>query len=82
MYSKFANLSDILLNYRMSKNNSTTKKLKEMEMETLRIRRKAVTEYWYKMNIGDKIYSILQFISIYIIPTKGKIALFNFIRNQ
>lgn len=81
-YSKFANLEDVLINYRMSKTNSTTTKLKQMEIKTLAIRNKAVNEYWYKMNFLDKIYWTLQYFSIYIIPWKVKIWLFNLIRNK
>lgn len=81
-YSKFANLDDILINYRMSKTNSTTTKLKQMEIKTLAIRKKAVNEYWYKMSFWDKIYWTLQYFSIYIIPWKFKIWLFNLIRNK
>lgn len=80
--AQFANLENNLIKYRMFKNNSTTKKLKEMELKTLLIRKKAVKEYWYKMSFGDNIYWILQYISIYIIPWKIKIWLFNLIRNK
>lgn len=81
-YSKFANLEDKLIKYRMFENNSTTKKLKDMELKTLLIRKKAVNEYWYKMSFWDNIYWILQYISIYLIPWKFKIILFNLIRNK
>lgn len=81
-YSKFANLEYSLIKYRMFENNSTTKKLKEMELKTLLIRLKAVKEYWYKMSLWDKVYWILQYISIYFIPWKFKIWLFNLIRNK
>lgn len=81
-YSKFANLKYVLIKYRMSKTNSTTTKLKQMEIMTLYIRKKAVKNYWYNMTFSDKIYGFLQYISIYLIPWKLKIWLFNLIRNK
>jgi len=82
MYSKFANLSDILIKYRMFEWNSTSTKLRAMETWTLKIRKKAVKEYWYKMTLWDKVYYYLQLLSMYIIPWKLKIWLFNLIRNK
>lgn len=81
-FSKFANLEDILIKYRMFKNNSTTTKLNQMEIKTLDIRKKAVKEYWYKMSFWDKVYWVLQYLSIYMMPWKVKIWLFNLIRNK
>ena len=82
MHSEFANLSDILIRYRMFDGNSTTKKLKSMESWTLKIRSKAVKEYWYTMSIWDKAYNFAQRVSTYLIPWKMKIWLFNLIRNS
>lgn len=82
IYSEFANLSDFVLRYRMSSTNSTSTKLHEMEDKTLEIRKKAVKEYWYKMTLGDTIYYWLQYFSMYIIPWKLKIWLFNLLRNK
>lgn len=79
-YSQFANLTDFLLKYRMSSTNSTSKKLWEMEQKTLKIRKKALKEYWYTMTIFDKIYYYCQYLSMFIIPKKLKIFLFNLFR--
>ncbi len=82
MYSKFANLNESLIKYRMFENNSTTKKLKQMEKCTLFIRKKAEKKYGYKMTLLDRIYYYLQCISMFIIPRKLKIWLFNLLRNS
>ena len=81
-YSQFANLKDVLIKYRMFEWNSTTTKLRQMESLTLKIRKKAIKEYWYSMTLWDKISYYLQLISMYIIPWKVKIWLFNLIRNK
>ena len=82
MYSKFWNLADTLIKYRMYDWNSTTKKLKQMERGTISIRNKAVKDYWYKMSVWDYVYNELQNLSTYIVPGKVKIWLFNLLRNS
>lgn len=80
--SNFSNITAVLYKMRVNKNSVTYKNTKRMELLTLFIRKKAVYEYWYKMNFWDKIYWVLQYLSIYIIPWKFKIWLFNLIRNK
>lgn len=82
MHSKFANINNTLIYYRMFDWNSTTKKLKHMERGTIYIRKKAKKEYGYNMSLSDNIYNSLQELSTYIIPWKVKIWLFNLIRNS
>jgi len=78
---KFANLQEIVLKYRENLGSATFTRLKTIELNTIEIRRKYSKGYAYKMTCFDKLYNLIQNISIYIIPTKMKIWLFNFIRN-
>lgn len=80
--SKFGNLPDILLLYRIMPKSMTTGSTKKMELKTLAIRDRAVKEYGYKMTITDKLYWILQYFSVFIIPAPIKIWLFNQLRNS
>lgn len=79
---KFANLQDIVLKYRENINSATFTKLRTIELNTLEIRKKYSTDLAYKMTLADRIYNFLQYISIYMIPSKLKIWLFDFIRND
>ena len=79
---KFWNIKDIVLRYRESWGSATFKNLKKMEIETIKIRWKNHKTQYYSMTLFDKIYNLLQYLSIYIIPTKIKIKLFNLIRNS
>jgi glycosyltransferase involved in cell wall biosynthesis len=79
---KFANLPEIVIRYREHHMSATYKKLKKIELDTLEIRKKYAKEGYYKMSILDKLYNILQYISIYIIPPRMKILLFSYIRND
>jgi glycosyltransferase involved in cell wall biosynthesis len=77
-----ANIQEILINYRENPNNSTFTRLKEMEMYTIKIRKKYALGYNFRMTFWDKLYNIFQFISVFIIPPKFKIIIFNLIRNS
>lgn len=79
---KFANIQGIVLKYREHPNSATFTRLKKIEKDTLEIRKKYANGYGCKMTILDKVYNFLQLISIYIIPPKIKIGIFNFLRNS
>jgi len=78
----FANIQDVLLKYRENWGSATFNNLRKMEKETIRIRLKNHKSKYYKMTFWDKIYNLIQYLSIYLIPTKLKIKLFNLIRNS
>lgn len=79
---KFANLQEIVIKYRENNNSATYTKLKVIELETISIRLKYANDKFYKMTTGDHFYSIVQYISVFLIPTKFKISLFNILRNS
>lgn len=79
---KFANLPEVMIKYREHGNSATFKKLKTMELNTLKIRRDYSKGWGYRPTIMDYIYNVIQYISIFIVPAKLKIALFNKIRNS
>ena len=78
-YSKFANLKDVLLKYKVVGKSMTNLFTRQMELLTVDIRNKYSQEY--EMNIIDKIYNIFHYISIFIIPTKFRVWFFNLFRN-
>ena len=79
---KFANLPQIVIKYRVNENSATFNKLRKIEFVTLYIRSKYIFNVKYSFNLLDVIYNFIQFISIFLIPTKLKITLFNLIRNK
>lgn len=72
--AKFGNLQEIILKYRVHKNSLTNKHLRELELETIKTRRKYFDEYG--ATISDKVYSLLQLVSIYTVPSTLKASLF------
>ena len=80
IHYKFANLQLKVIRYRESTHNSTYSKLSRMEIATISIRLKYNWCGPYKMSFVDHLYNILQYVSIFVIPAKYKIKLFNFLR--
>ncbi|MEI7451808.1 MAG: glycosyltransferase family 2 protein [Candidatus Falkowbacteria bacterium] len=79
---KFANLQEVVIKYRENNNSATFTKLKTIELKTISIRLRYADDKFYIMTFGDHIYSIAQYISIFIIPAKFKIFLFGCLRNN
>lgn len=82
MSYKFANLQEIVIRYREHPNSATFTKLKKIELSTLEIRKKYAKTKYYSMSFFDKMYNLFQFVSIFIIPPKIKIWIFDKIRNN
>lgn len=79
--SKFANLNEILMKYRVIPTSLTNSRTKKMELATIKVRNLYQNDVSYSANIVDKIYNILHFTSIYIVPSRIKIYIFNLFRN-
>lgn len=77
-----ANLQEIVVQYRESETSATFTRLKKMELSTLEIRRKHALSTAYKMSLGDRLYNALHFLSVWIVPPRVKIRLFNLWRNS
>lgn len=75
--SKFANLPDMLIKYRISENSVSFKRARRQERLTLYVRLKAMIEYGYRMNLKTILYLVGQYISMFVMPYKLKVWLFN-----
>jgi glycosyltransferase involved in cell wall biosynthesis len=80
-FGKFANCPEILLKLRTHKESVTQKKIQRQSMLTLYIKLKAVFEYGYQMNLGDKIFFYIHTFGFFFVPAKIRFRLFNFIRS-
>lgn len=81
-FYEFANLPQITLKYREHLNSATFNKLKKIELSTLEVRRNNDGKKGYHMSIIDYLYNLLQYVSVFIVPSQLKIALFNTFRNS
>lgn len=77
-----ANLPDTVLRFRIHNNTTSTtfSKLKKLELQTIRARR-TYDGKGYSMDLFDKAYNILHYASIFLLPPRLKIGLFNWWRN-
>jgi glycosyltransferase involved in cell wall biosynthesis len=80
--AKFANLPEVLLRYRILSSSITSINTKRMEVATINVRKKFASFGNYKFSLVARAYNYLHYISIYIIPAKLKIRLFNLLRNS
>ncbi|MCX6730647.1 MAG: glycosyltransferase family A protein [Candidatus Roizmanbacteria bacterium] len=81
-FYEFANLPQITLKYREHLDSATFNKLKKIELSTLEVRRENDGKNGYKLSYLDRLYNLLQYVSIFVLPGRIKIALFNAIRNS
>jgi glycosyltransferase involved in cell wall biosynthesis len=78
--SKFGNVPQTLLQYRVVPKSMTTGSTRAMESKTLEIRRKAVREYGYAMTPIDRMYGFMQWITMFLMPGRVRVWLFNTLR--
>ena len=78
--SKFANLDKIVIKYRESEGSATYSQLRRMEKNTLKIRWNNRSS-GYRVGLKDIFFNLAQAVSLFLIPSKLKIALFKKIRN-
>lgn len=78
--SKFANLNKVLLKYRVVGQSMTTGSTKKMALMTMRIRKKYAREYG--MTFPAKLYTLLQYAALHLLPAELGMKIFHFIRNS
>lgn len=80
--AEFGNLPDVLLKYRVVPRSLTLGVTRAMELQTLAVRRRAAKEYGYAMTGFDKIYWLLQYLSVYCVPPRWKSRIFSVLRER
>ena len=80
-FSEFSNLQEVLLKYRFDNNSISKNKMKENIIYTLKVRKKAVKKYNYKMNFQDRIAFVITFL-IKFLPKNYIFFIFNRLRNS
>lgn len=79
---RLANLDEILVKYRESSTSATFRSLRKIELSSIEIRWKFAKSNSYHRSVGDLVYNIAHFISIWIIPPNLKIWMFKFLRDS
>lgn len=78
----FGNLEEVLIRYRQNKTGVTFTKLHLMELYTIFLRYYYMNNPAYKISFGDRVYNLIQYFTIFLVPARLKIFLFNLMRNS
>jgi len=79
-FGKFANYPDTLLKLRTHRESVSQRKIQRQSMLTIYIKLKAVFEYGYHMNFGDKVFFYIHTFGTFLVPVRLRFRLFNLIR--
>lgn len=79
---RLANLDSILIKYRVNQNSVTQKSTRKMEIKSSIIRFSNLRNPAFGASIFDIIFCAIHFISIWLVPSRIKIRLFNAWRNR
>lgn len=79
---EFASLKKFLLQYTLLITSNSHKSLRDLELLGFRIKINAIRKFGYRPNIYDIVYNSLQFLTLWIMPRKFRIVLYNKIRSK
>ena len=79
---KFANIQEVLINYRVHRNSATIKNMQRVKNLTLQIRQKYINGYGYSCTFFDKIFLFFLRITRHIIPGNITFWIFSFFRDK
>lgn len=75
-------INKTLLEYTFFKNSSSHNNLKEVELLTFKIRLNAILKLGYRPSLYDAIYNILQYLTLWFIPPRLRIKMYNSLRSK
>lgn len=78
----FGNIPRTLLKYSLSTNSSSHYNLHYTELLGFRIKINAIKELGFRPSIYDLVYNMLQFMSLWLMPSDIRINLYNFLRSH
>lgn len=80
-YYSFANIPEVLLKYRQQSDSITFKKLRILELNTLKIRNRFRRNPAYHFRFSDAVYNLIQLLTLYLFPARFRVGIFNALRN-
>lgn len=82
VHYKFANVQQVILKYRQSSTSLTRANLRRMEIVTLNLRKKYAKNPAYSFSLFDRIYNLIQRLTLTFMPTSMRMAVFRLIRGD
>lgn len=77
----FGNIPKRLLKYTLSTSSGNRYDLRKTELLGFKIKITAIKNLGYKPNLYDLVYNVLQFLSLWIMPAKARLKLYNTLRS-
>ena len=78
----FGNIPRTLLRYSVSKKSGSHYNLRYTELLGFKIKLNAIKDLGYRPSLYDIVYNLLQFLSLWIVPTNARIKLYNALRSR
>lgn len=79
---KFATIQKHLLEYTLIDSSGRHKKLKALELLGFKIKINAMKKYGYRPSFYDVVYNFGQFVTLWFMPPKTRIWLYNILRSE
>lgn len=79
---KFKSIHKSLLQYTLINTSNSNKKLRPLEILTLKIRFNAFRKYDYNLDLYDVIYNLGQLTTLFITPPRLRVWIYNFLRSR
>lgn len=79
---KFSNLNEFLIKYRVHNKNSTFRKPRKDFIDSIKIRKAAVSDFGYKISLKSYLIIIAQGVCIFLLPEKIAVKLYFIVRGM
>lgn len=79
---EFGNIPKRLVQYTLSKKSGTHRNIRQTELLGFKIKLNAIIKYGYRPSLYDIVYNILQFLTLWVMPTGLRIRLYNEVRSR
>lgn len=78
----FGNIPEKLVQYTLSEKSGTHRNIKQTELLGFKIKLNAIIKYGYRPSLYDIFYNLLQFVTLWLMPTGLRIRLYNEVRSK
>lgn len=78
----FANIPQTLLQYTLSKGSDNRRNLRRTELLGFKLKINAVQNLGFRPSPYDLVYNLLQFISLWVMPSNTRVTLYNILRSR
>jgi len=78
----FSNVDEYLFKYRVLESSASHSRLIRLELKVIFVRMYAIVYHGYTPTFKDVLYNIVEFFTMFLMPSKFRFKLFNFLRSN